>query len=97
MSIELTKWGPPKLREIIGEIEKAINESTPLPGLGIEVDVNPGGTQIHTKDAEQNQKSPAQQQASGGGSGTSVDLYGALNGAPADYHLVQTAPPTPRS
>ena len=92
--IKIPRWGPPKLREILGQIEAAINQTQPLAGIGIDVDVTKGGTQISVQEAKQNQKPPGQQQAGGSSSGTPTDVYGAYNGARATFHFLQSAPPT---
>lgn len=55
MAIERLKikpWGPPVLREIIGELQDAINERTPAKGLGIKLDEQPTGFQISTNEAQ---------------------------------------------
>lgn len=94
--IKIKPWGPPVLREIIGELQDAINERTPLPGMGIKFDEREDGVQISTTLAQPPAVVKDPQGSGGGGSsGANVDLYGALNGAPAIFHLVQTSAPTP--
>jgi hypothetical protein len=96
--LKIKPWGPPVFREIIGELQDAINERTPVPGFGINVDEREDGFQISTKLAQppQTVKDP---QGTGGGSasGTAGDIEGALNGAPATFHFLQGSPPTPRT
>lgn len=92
--LELTKWGPPRLREIIGEIQNAINNRTPVAGLGLDCDECENGVQISLE----NVKGTPDDTKSGAGApsgGTTVNIVGALNGAPATYHLLQSSPPTP--
>jgi hypothetical protein len=91
---KIKPWGPKKLREIFKSIETAINKRAPIPGLGIDADEQPDGVQIHAK-SEVGASGEAQVDSSGGGaSGTTVDLFGALNGQPAVFHLLQSSPPT---
>lgn len=95
--VKLLRWGPKKLREIVVAIEGALNARTPHEGLGISLDESSGkGFQISTKlaggAAIQDSKDGL---ALGGSGGTNVNVYGALNGAPAVYHLLQSSPPTP--
>jgi hypothetical protein len=86
------KWGPKKLRDIFKEVEEAINLRCPRADCGITVTEDPDGLLIGA-DTSANSSST---QSGGGGSaaGTSADIYGALNGQGALYHLVQSAPPT---
>lgn len=61
---KLKRWGPKPLRELTGDIEKELNERSPIPGLGIYINETPNGRQISTH------PSPgAQTQTSGDGSG----------------------------
>lgn len=89
-SFTVAKWGPKKLREILESIQNAINDRAPKAGLGIDVDAQPDGAQISSQGA----------QLGGGtgdsavGGGTSQDVYGAFNGAPAVFHLLRTRAPT---
>jgi hypothetical protein len=91
-TFKIPPWGPKKLREIFKSIAAAINARTPLPGLGIDHDEQPDGVQIHAKSSVGAQGSAEAQGAIGGG--TTIDIYGYLNGAPAVFHLLQSAPPT---
>lgn len=86
-------FGPPKLRKVHDELVSRINQITPIQGLGTRVDQREDGRQIS---ADHPGVPNADDTGSGGGgSGTPVNLYGALNGAPATYHLLQSSPPTP--
>jgi hypothetical protein len=84
-------WGPKKLREIFKSIVDAINARTPIEGLGVNVEEHPEGLQIH---AEIGAAGAADGGTPGGSGGGPVDLYGALSGAPAVFHLLQSSPPT---
>lgn len=83
-------WGPVKFREVINWLVEEINARSPIPGCGINISEDATGREISTK-PEVAGGNPV-----GGGtsSGTPVDLYGALNGAPAVFHLLQDSPPT---
>lgn len=96
MAFTLDKWGPKRLRAIFKTIETEINSIRPSAGLGIDVDVTESGSQISTK----NETPPGGAdkegtRGGGGGSGTSVNVYGAFNGAAATFHFLQSSPPTP--
>lgn len=45
---KLERWGPKALRELTKQIEKEINERSPIPGLGIYINETPNGRQIST-------------------------------------------------
>lgn len=45
---KLKPWGPKPLRELTDQIEKEINERSPIPGLGIYINETPNGRQIST-------------------------------------------------
>jgi hypothetical protein len=92
-TFKIAPWGPKKLREIFKSIEAAINARTPLAGLGIDHDEQPDGVQIHAKPSDLGASGEADA-TGGGGGGTSIDIYGYFNGAPAVFHLLQSAPPT---
>lgn len=91
---KLTKdFGPPRLRKVHQELAAGINRSWPKKGNGIAADEYPDGVQISIETpANPNQDDGG---SGGGGSGTPVNLYGALNGAPAIFHLLQSSAPTP--
>lgn len=91
---EVTKWGPKKLREILEQIQNAINDRTPTAGIGIECDESENGIQINLSAAQTGTPEDSKG-GTGVSSGTAVDIYGALNGFPALYHLLQSSPPTP--
>lgn len=93
--VELPAWGPKKLREIILNIQNAINERTPIASETIELEQRPDGTQFCVKEATGT--SAGEEGASGGGgsSGTTIDIYGSFNGDPAIFHLKQSSPPDP--
>lgn len=86
-------FGPPKLRKVHEELVEQINRNRPLPGLATKTEQMDDGIRIHgdhpaTPNADDGG-------SGGGGSGTPVNLYGALNGAPAIFHLLQSSAPTP--
>lgn len=89
--------GPVFLQEQLGELQDAINERTPLKGLGIALNETENGVQISTEQGQSPTDAAVQtgNSGSGGTPGTAVDLYGALNGAPATFHILQSADPTP--
>lgn len=84
----------PFLRKLIATIIGAINARTPKAGFGISIEDKPDGEEISVNVSE---LSDALSGSSGGaiGSGTPVDIYGAFNGAPATYHLLESSAPTP--
>lgn len=45
---KLKRWGPKALRELTDQIEKEINDRSPIPGLGIYINETPNGRQIST-------------------------------------------------
>lgn len=68
----------------------------PVAGMGIVVDENKNGSQISQAEPKTSDGSGGTGSNGGGGSsGTPVNLYGVLNGAPATYHLLQSSAPTP--
>jgi hypothetical protein len=89
-AFKISLWGPKRLRAIFTEIEDAINTRAPLEGCGIRLSQQPDGREISADIAKGGDDSSV---AAGGG-GSPVDIYGAFNGAPAVFHLKQTAPPT---
>lgn len=88
---KITKWGPKKLQAIFQEAEDEINGITPLQGRGIIFEWRDDGVLIETVSAV------AASQAGDGSSGTgpNINVYGAFNGNPVLFHLLQSAPPTP--
>lgn len=86
-----TKIGWKKLKDILEEIQNAINERTPLASDTIDLDEKGNGLQICVKE---NTSSSEEQEGSNGGSGTQVAIYGARDGAPAIFHLLQSSAPT---
>lgn len=86
-------FGPPRQRAIFNQIVEEINKRTPLEDFGIWITEEPGGMRISTKSPNAKNKTDTTQGASGG-TGTPVDIYGALNGAVTIYHLLQSSPPT---
>lgn len=92
----LPNFGPPKLRKIHEAIAAKINQIIPLPGIGIDVDQKPDGLQISARAQVSPDKGKTGATIGGGSSsGTPVDIYGSLNGAPAVFHLLQTSAPAP--
>lgn len=52
MAFKLKKdFGPKRLREVHAQLVDRLNEITPLPGLGVEVEQKPDGRQISAKEA----------------------------------------------
>lgn len=86
------KTGWKKLDNILERVQNAINERTPLASDTVDLDERDDGMQICVKDSS----SLSSEEAGGGtsGAGTSVALYGANNGAPALFHLLQSSAPT---
>lgn len=96
MAFTIDKWGPKRLRKIWESIEGEINRNRPTSGLGTDVDVTNGGSQISISSLKPPGGTDKENAQGGGtGGGSSVNLYGAFNGAPALFHLSQTSPPTP--
>lgn len=95
MRIKLTRWGPAKLRKILEEIEDRLNENRPIQGLGIQTKQEDDGVYISTAAAQKAQDEEKTGATGGTTSGTVADIYGALNGQPALFHLFQSSPPTP--
>lgn len=56
---KLKRWGPKALRELTDQIEKEINERSPIPGLGIYISETPNGRQISTHPSAGAQIQPA--------------------------------------
>lgn len=94
--LKIKPWGPARLRQIVKDIQNAINARTPVKGLGIEIDEQPTGAQISTSDSQPSASDDTEISGGGGSGGTPGDIEGALNGAPATYHILQSRPPTPR-
>lgn len=88
-------WGPRKLRENLKATEDAINERTPIGGIGVDTDQRPDGIMVAASLGASGGLQAAPSRGGGGPGGTSVDVYGAFNGAPATFHLLQSSPPTP--
>lgn len=88
---KIKPWGPRKLQKILEDIAREITERTPLPGCGVHVGEEPDGMPLSLETPSHVNPDDS----SGGGGGTSVNLYGALNGAPAVFHLLQSSAPTP--
>lgn len=91
-------YGPKPLRKIHQELVKAINERTPLEGLGgVKIEQVEDGRRISfdvkKKDSAIEAGAIEAGGGSGGGGGTASDIYGSLNGQPAVFHLSQTADP----
>lgn len=89
---QLAGWGPPKLRELFGIVEKRLNKLRPLPGTGIRLNETSDGVEISLDDAPQIGSNILD--GAGGAGGTNAALYGAFNGAPAIFHLKQSSAPT---
>lgn len=88
-------WGPKKLRASFKKIVNRINQITPKEGIGIVCDETPAGTQISLFSEKHKGGTSSGPSFSGGSAGTNIDIYGAHAGAPAIFHLVQTASPDP--
>lgn len=84
----------PFLRKLVSTIIGAINARTPKEGFGISIEDKPDGEEISVNVSE---LADALSASSGGAisSGTPVNVYGAFNGAPATFHLLQSSAPTP--
>lgn len=87
---ELDKFGPKKWRKILGQYEAAINIIAPIEGDGMQLDFNNDGVLYSTEAACSGDGS----NSGGGTAGTPVDVYGAHNGAPAVFHLLQSSSPS---
>ncbi|HEY2681622.1 MAG TPA: hypothetical protein VGI59_09905 [Candidatus Udaeobacter sp.] len=85
-----TKWGPKKLRELLQAIIAQINAITPVAGPGISIDYTQGAMIMTDVPSGKPPTGP-----SATPSGKSFDIYGSLNGAPAVYHVLTSADPTP--
>lgn len=86
-------FGPPKLQRIHDEIVAQINRIKPIKGIGIIIDQRDDGSQISADHpATPNSDDPG---SGAGGSGAAVSVYGAVNGAPGVFHLLQSHAPTP--
>lgn len=88
------KTVPPFLRKLVKSIVDGINQRAPIEGFGIEISEEPDGRRVELRQPK------AVDDATGGSgnpssSGTTVNVYGSLNGAPATYHLLQSSAPTP--
>lgn len=92
--LKIKPWGPKRLQAITEELVDAINKRTPLPSETINIDERPDGAQILIKDEEGDNTEDSTVDP-GGASGEPVDIYGAFNGDPAIFHLLQSSPPTP--
>lgn len=88
-----TKTGWKKLDDILERFQNALNERTPLASETIELDEQPDGLQICVKTV--GGSSSGDSDSGGSAAGNAGDLFGAYNGAPAVFHLNQSAPPTP--
>lgn len=90
--VQLTGWGPKKLRELFGIVEKRLNKLRPLPGTGIRLNETSDGVEINIDDTPETGSNILD--GAGGGGGTTVAIYGAKDGAPAIFHLKQASPAT---
>lgn len=88
-------FGPPRLRKIVQQIVDRINQISPIPGAGIDIDQEPDGRQISTKIIPSSTDQAGSGGPIGSNSGTPADLVGAVNGAPGKFHLIQNADPEP--
>lgn len=89
-------YGPSRLREVHGQLVQEINKRTPIEGIGIRITEHENGFQISTETKPGPEKSGTEGTQGGGGTdGTSIDIYGAFNGDPAIFHLLQSSAPTP--
>lgn len=91
--LELTGWGPKRLRELFKIVETRLSKLRPIEGTGIRISEETDGVQISVDNAPP-VGSNILDGTGGGSGGTTADLYGALNGAPAIYHLKQSSAPT---
>lgn len=84
------------MRKIIQDLIDAINARTPREGIGISIKEYPDGAVIaQSGGALTGTVGGAAKKKGAGTSGTPVDFYGAFNGAPAIFHLLQSSDPTP--
>lgn len=93
--LKIKPWGPKPLRKILEQLQNAINERTPKEGFGTRIKEHKDGVQIH---AEVGASGGAEALAEPEGvpsSGTPRDVYGAFNGEPAVFHLLESSPPDP--
>lgn len=89
-------FGPPKLRKVLQSLADAINARQPIEGLGIRISEVPDGRRISLSDQakeERGEREDDRRGGGGGGDGEASEIYGALNGQPAIFHLLQSAPP----
>lgn len=89
-----TKMGWKKLRDVLEEIQNAINERCPLASDTVDLDERSDGLVICVRDASSNSSSEEAGAGAAGSSGTPVAIYGARDGAPAIFHLLQSSAPT---
>lgn len=92
--LKIKPWGPPRLRAIIDELVDAINRRTPKEGFGTRADEKADGVMVHAELGASGSAEAVPEDGNVTG-GTPAALVGALNGQPATYHLLQSAPPTP--
>lgn len=84
------------VRPIVDALIAQINAITPKAGLGIDIDESAEGTTISTKTNPPAGGDAGNNSAEGGGTvGDTEDIYGALNGQPAIFHVVVSAPAEP--
>lgn len=93
--LKIPRWGPKPVRKIWDLIEVAVNARTPKEGLGTKVKENKDGVQVSAEVGASAGLEASLEPEGAGSSGTPVDLYGAFNGAPAIFHLLQSSEPTP--
>lgn len=86
------KTGWIKLDGIFETFQNAINERTPKASIDIDIDEQPDGMEISL--SESASPGGALGDTAGGGGGASINLYGARDGAPAVFHLLQSSAPT---
>lgn len=91
--LKIKPWGPKRLREIIRQIVEAINARTPKEGFGTRAKENPDGVMIHAEVGASGSLEAQVDEKITGSSGTASIVYGSLNGQPAKFNLIQSAPP----
>lgn len=94
-NVELSGWGPERLRELFKEVETRLNKLRPIQGTGIRISEGSDGVQISIDNTPAVGSNILDGVGGGGGGGSDIDLYGACNGAPAVFHLKQSSAPTP--
>lgn len=89
------KTVPPFLRKLVKSIVDGINERAPIEGFGIEISEEPDGRRVEIRQPKAVDDATSGSGNPSGSSGTTVSVYGAFNGAPATFHLLQSSAPTP--